>query len=624
MSQVPYLRLPTGASPTSPRARNGSPETRQDIPLTQTHSSVSGSPNSGDKENLRLHSPLKHTTSAPLVLSLAKSRSTGEFELEHDRPPLTPPIFFPQQPEQLERQTSAISPTQRSLANRQPSALASVASRTKSVALYRWNSKPRCMLLTALGAIMIFLVFVASLQALSSDDVRVEVVLSNQMSSVVQRENTILSVESVPLEINIQGPREQTDVVIFRILRDEVPGFEKPGWVPRWLQDTLETEQRSRNVTTVWLVHRIVDARTEEKILGILAAHNQTFAHIPFDAERFRRFQPQFQALVEHGLPLDHLTSMEYAVAGLDQQMDAWMTVFRSHESYLLNTNAVRQAALVKARTMGAQWVGVWDVGTSIGKGQWGRLLATTANANTTQYVELPQRPVPFPPQQGRNDVQNVTDKQAPNYSKEDLLSPTPPPTLLIHVSAEHQPNPEISIGCVRQDADLPTRLGLRGKWLAEARSYGEASRSPWSFRVPTVARGPVLARADPVIGGIKRDWMRYGMHVSCAHRRLGNRALVERALGVSYAAQSGLSRDTLLAYNERVLRAEKKTLANPASGNRSRLHHLVSELVHCADKALDGPLYSVMDKTESPSHDLHDYFSIKPYWWPDPTSPTG
>lgn len=41
------------------------------------------------------------------------------------------------------------------------------------------------------------------------------------------------------------------------------------------------------------------------------------------------------------------------------------------------------------------------------------------------------------------------------------------------------------------------------------------------------------------------------------------------------------------------------------------------------ADKALQAPLLSVMDKQSTPpSGDKHDYMSLAPYWWPNPATP--
>lgn len=47
--------------------------------------------------------------------------------------------------------------------------------------------------------------------------------------------------------------------------------------------------------------------------------------------------------------------------------------------------------------------------------------------------------------------------------------------------------------------------------------------------------------------------------------------------------------------------------------------------LIKRADAALTGPVYTVTDKLRTPpSGDKHDYISMGPYWWPDPTKPNG
>jgi hypothetical protein len=47
--------------------------------------------------------------------------------------------------------------------------------------------------------------------------------------------------------------------------------------------------------------------------------------------------------------------------------------------------------------------------------------------------------------------------------------------------------------------------------------------------------------------------------------------------------------------------------------------------LIKRADQALQQPAASVMDKkAKPPSGDKHDYMSVGPYWWPDPSKPDG
>ncbi|WP_163397446.1 alginate lyase family protein [Flavobacterium fluviatile] len=53
--------------------------------------------------------------------------------------------------------------------------------------------------------------------------------------------------------------------------------------------------------------------------------------------------------------------------------------------------------------------------------------------------------------------------------------------------------------------------------------------------------------------------------------------------------------------------------------------YSLYKEILHDADTALLKGTYSVMQKTQTPaSGDKHDYYSIGPYWWPDPAKPDG
>ena len=47
--------------------------------------------------------------------------------------------------------------------------------------------------------------------------------------------------------------------------------------------------------------------------------------------------------------------------------------------------------------------------------------------------------------------------------------------------------------------------------------------------------------------------------------------------------------------------------------------------LIKDANRAINAPAESVVLKSKpGPSGDLHDYWSVSPYWWPDPDMPGG
>jgi alginate lyase len=68
-------------------------------------------------------------------------------------------------------------------------------------------------------------------------------------------------------------------------------------------------------------------------------------------------------------------------------------------------------------------------------------------------------------------------------------------------------------------------------------------------------------------------------------------------------------------------LEQAKQRIAVGDSGWRPAYDRLVRE----ANGALTAGPFSVMDKKRvPPSGDKHDYVSMGPYWWPDPTKPNG
>lgn len=61
------------------------------------------------------------------------------------------------------------------------------------------------------------------------------------------------------------------------------------------------------------------------------------------------------------------------------------------------------------------------------------------------------------------------------------------------------------------------------------------------------------------------------------------------------------------------------------AGGTDVRRRSALDHVIAAADKAVQGPLYAVVDKTDSPpSGDRHDYYSGGAYWWPNPNSSDG
>ena len=87
------------------------------------------------------------------------------------------------------------------------------------------------------------------------------------------------------------------------------------------------------------------------------------------------------------------------------------------------------------------------------------------------------------------------------------------------------------------------------------------------------------------------------------------------------------LAQDSLLSKSD-IIKLDFNTLAAKKNQLRSKDPALVpayEQLLRDADKLLTQAPVSVMQKTElPPSGDKHDYMSIAPYFWPDPSKPNG
>lgn len=109
---------------------------------------------------------------------------------------------------------------------------------------------------------------------------------------------------------------------------------------------------------------------------------------------------------------------------------------------------------------------------------------------------------------------------------------------------------------------------------------------------------------------------------------------------GYAYTATMNIKR-LLLIFVSMIFMAQIPAFANPRvftfpyenlAQNKARydqgnadVKEIVAAVIKEADKALQQPALSVMDKIDvSASGDKHDYYSVAPYWWPNPNTPDG
>lgn len=92
-------------------------------------------------------------------------------------------------------------------------------------------------------------------------------------------------------------------------------------------------------------------------------------------------------------------------------------------------------------------------------------------------------------------------------------------------------------------------------------------------------------------------------------------------SVGLLAQSTSNLSKSDMVKLDFKILAASK---AKIKSNDPSKIP-AYSQLLKDADALLKYKPVSVMDKKDlPPSGDKHDYMSIAPYWWPDPSKPGG
>lgn len=103
--------------------------------------------------------------------------------------------------------------------------------------------------------------------------------------------------------------------------------------------------------------------------------------------------------------------------------------------------------------------------------------------------------------------------------------------------------------------------------------------------------------------------------------KKLGLGAILLSLTFVLQAQKGELSKSDMIKLDFKILAVNKEKI----KAKDAALMPAYFQLIKDADKALKFKPVSVMDKTDvPPSGNKHDYMSIGPYWWPDPSKPDG
>ena len=384
--------------------------------------------------------------------------------------------------------------------------------------------------------------------------------------------------------------------VLYRIIGNDLEPRHRKGQSRENLRFILENEASFAQCEKRWVVNRIVDQREEEQILALLEAHGQEYIFIPFSPGDYREVGWDFDAL-----PKGFLTSREFAERNSITQGRAYCALARRKNNYIMNNNGARNAALAEGRKR-ANWVLPWDGNCFLTKSAWTEIVSAVVSNADLKYFAVPMHRLVENGECLRDDFQPLPEDE---------------PQLIFRNDAEEMFNSEFAWGR-RPKVELFWRIGLPGPW-------DDWTDDPWDQ--PRREKSPEAAQFG-FAGWVARLFSGMEALEESGPDGMTKRGEARRAAVISTVFETnrryfGIPVDSngLAFYSTAALDEARRSLAGGHSDLRAIAHGVIAD----AELALGGGPYSVTDKsTVAPSGFSHDYYTVAPYWWPDPEKPDG
>eukprot|EP01134_Creolimax_fragrantissima_P001874 CFRG1874T1 len=375
----------------------------------------------------------------------------------------------------------------------------------------------------------------------------------------------------VAAEANMKAPT----AVVVRIIAND---FRSTKETIQHVKLILEQEGQANFpgvIETRWILNRLHDVNEMAAIVALLTKHRAVYSIIPFELDVYKS-----KALNYEGRdPVDILRSARYYEMSLAERMSINHHIYRYRKNYMINLQGGRAFALRQINYMNP-------------KPDWALLLDWDVVLLPVQWTMLRR---------------NLREFEGRQYIRQINI-----PTAVVHytnLTSYSQIMPEqYQIGNQQSAIKISSRHE-NDKWEDSSNSRDRTLASLLLFQV--------YMDTKPY-----RNSKTYLTNVFTQLKSLDGRVAKNFY---------GFTDQTLLMYNETVLKAEKKRYQQMKnnkllqSGTDKELDTLIDGLVNRAEYALSQGPWSVTDKTEQPpSRNKHDYYSVKPYYWPNPDTPDG
>lgn len=419
---------------------------------------------------------------------------------------------------------------------------------------------------------------------------------SRQKNSIIENTTKKINIEELKKEYEEKNLHQEIDTfVLYRIIGNDLYPRHKKGQARENLKFIMEHEAPLENCEKIWIVNRIIDQDEEDAIIKLLREYNQSYIHIPFVKDEYKKIVLDTECLPKR----DFLFNGEVDSLGPEQKERLIAAIYRYKNNYLINNNGARNVALKDGKSK-AKWILPWDGNCFVTSKAWKQIQSDVLETPYYKYFTVP--------------MTRVLDNSS--LLTEDFIpDPVEEPQLIFRKDSTEEFNSEFCYGR-RPKVELFWRLGIPGKWDNWKDDSWDQKRRPLSNEAFQFGEAGWVARLFSGMSSLELDNKK-----SFKQRGLARTEAIINTIRYQDKMNSGNDGDTNkpIFYELDLILKEYKQ--QRTEDGLSPYRQLISD----AEDALSRGPFTVIDKTTlPPSGNLNDYWHPAPYWWPNPKTKDG
>ncbi|KAI9308429.1 hypothetical protein BJ944DRAFT_260227 [Cunninghamella echinulata] len=180
----------------------------------------------------------------------------------------------------------------------------------------------------------------------------------------------------------------RNQILLYRIIGNDLPPRHKEGQTLSNLQFILEHEPEFPNTRKIFLLNRISNAANEASIIRLLDRFNKEYVRIPFDEDVYSQLDFRLEDFTEP----DFLHSDDYRRYSKVAKLRALDYTYHDKNLYAMNNNGGRNMAIEHAKSIqNAKWIMPFDGNCYLSNNGFHEIINQLDNyGTTTKYFIVP------------------------------------------------------------------------------------------------------------------------------------------------------------------------------------------------------------------------------------------